>query len=89
MRTRSGKLFCVGIFILAILSIALFSGCNKQVFDTTYSFNRAIIQLPDGSVVSGEVDSWKDYEDGDQIQVKIDGTSYLVHSSNVVLINDK
>ena len=88
MRNRSGKLFCIGVSILAILSVILFSGCNKQIIDDTYSFNKAIIQLPDGSVVSGEVDSWKDYEDGDQIQVKIDGITYLVHSSNIVLINE-
>ncbi len=34
------------------------------------------------------VSSWKDYEDGDQIQVVIDGTTYLVHSSNIVLMNE-
>ena len=33
----------------------------------------------------GAVQSWTDYEDGDQIQVKIDGITYLVHSSNIAL----
>lgn len=28
------------------------------------------------------------YDDGDQIQVKIDGTTYLVHSVNIVLIKE-
>lgn len=60
-------------------------GCNKQVFDTTYSFDRAIIHLPNGEVVEGSVDSWKDF-DGDQLQVKIDGVTYLTHAENVVLI---
>lgn len=65
------------------------TGCtNKQVFDTTYSFERAILSLPDGTVVEGKVTSWNDYEDGDQIQVKIDGKTYLVHSSNIVLISE-
>ena len=41
-----------------------------------------------GEVVEGKVSSWTDFEDGDQIQVKIDGKTYLVHSSNVVLISD-
>ena len=64
-------------------------GCgNKQLFDTTYSFERAIIYLPNGEVVEGEVEAWTDYEDGDQIQVKIDGKTYLVHSSNIVLISE-
>ena len=63
------------------------AGFNKQIFDFTYSFDKAIISMPDGTVVKGTVESWTDYEDGDQIQVKIDGTTYLVHSTNVVLIN--
>lgn len=70
-----------------VLCFAL-TGCNKQVLDTTFSFDSAIISLPNGEVITGKVQSWKDYEDGDQIQVKIDGTMYLVHSSNVALISD-
>lgn len=45
-------------------------------------------RYPDGSVVSGKIESWKDYDDGDQIQVKIDGTTYLVHSANIALIKE-
>ena len=41
-----------------------------------------------GEIVEGKVSSWTDFEDGDQIQVKINGKSYLVHSSNIVLISD-
>ena len=70
-----------------VLCFAL-TGCNNQVLDTTFSFDSAIISLPNGEVITGKVQSWKDYEDGDQIQVKIDGTMYLVHSSNVALISD-
>ncbi len=70
-----------------VLCLAL-TGCNKQVVDTTFSFDRAIISLPNGEVITGKVQSWKDYEDGDQIQVKIDGVTYLVHSSNAALISD-
>lgn len=74
--------------IISILLVSSLAGCNKQIFDTTYSFDKAIISLPNGNIVSGKVDSWKDYEDGDQIQVKINGVTYLVHSSDVVLINE-
>lgn len=59
------------------------------MFDTVYTFNRAIIELPNGEIIEGKVDRWSDYEDGDQIQVTINGTIYLVHSSKCVLINDK
>ena len=81
--------------ILAILMITLFmvitmTSCgNKQIIDLTYGFDKAIISLPNGDVVEGKVESWTDYEDGDQIQVKVDGVVYLVHSSNVVLIKEK
>lgn len=70
-----------------VLALGL-TGCNKQVIDLTYSYERAIISLPNGEVVDGKVQSWTDYEDGDQIQVKIGGVTYLVHSSQVVLISE-
>lgn len=76
--------------ILAVVLVAgtvILSSCgNKQVLDTIYKYDTAILSLPDGSIVSGEVQSWSDYDDGDQIQVKINGTTYLVHSVNIVLI---
>ena len=74
------------VLLVLVVGLAVLTGCNKQLFDTTYSFDRAIISLPNGDIIEGEVDSWTDYEDGDQIQVKINGTTYLVHSSNIVLI---
>ena len=74
--------------ILILSSILLISGCNKQLVDLTYSYERAIICLPNGEIVEGRVSSWTDFEDGDQLQIKIDGKTYLVHSSNVVLISD-
>lgn len=70
-----------------VLALGL-TGCNKQVIDLTYSYERAIISLPNGEIVDGKVQSWTDYEDGDQIQVKIGGVTYLVHSSQVVLISE-
>jgi hypothetical protein len=74
--------------VIVLLSAGLLSGCNKQMLDLTYSYEYAIIGLPNGEVVEGRVSSWTDYEDGDQLQIKIDGKSYLVHSSNVVLISE-
>lgn len=72
---------------MAVLAMLVaMTSCNKQVFDTTFAYDQAIVSLPDGTVVSGKVQSWRDYEDGDQIQVKIDGKTYLVHSSNIALI---
>jgi len=83
------KLLTLALGAILVLSLALFTvGCNKQMVDLTYSYERAIIMLPNGEIVEGKVSSWTDFEDGDQIQVKIDGKTYLVHSSNIVLISD-
>ena len=77
------------IALVLLLTLALgIAGCNKQLVDLTYSYERAILVLPNGEVVEGRVSSWTDFEDGDQIQVKIDGKTYLVHSSNIVLISN-
>ena len=82
------KMIALLLCIIAVLSALVLSGCNKQMVDLTYSYEYAIIGLPNGETVEGKVSSWTDFEDGDQIQVKIDGKTYLVHSSNVVLISD-
>lgn len=81
--TNHKKLIAI---LLAIMLIVTLTGCNKQLVDLTYAYDRAIIYLPNGEVVDGKISSWRDFEDGDQIQVKIDGKTYLVHSSNIVLI---
>ena len=76
------------IIFLAIILISC-TGCyNKQIFDMTYHYDRAIIYLPNGEIVEGKVSSWTDFEDGDSIQIKIDGKTYLTHLCNVCLIND-
>ena len=82
------KIIALLLVIIAVLSCMILSGCNKQLVDLTYSYDYAIIGLPNGETVEGKVSSWTDFEDGDQIQVKIDGKTYLVHSSNIVLISD-
>ena len=74
--------------VLALILVFLMAGCNKQMVDLTYSYERAILSLPNGEVIDGKVSSGTDFEDGDQIQVRIDGKTYLVHSSNIVLISD-
>lgn len=75
------------LFVIALASI-IFSGCNVQMVDTHWKFERAIIFLPDGSTIEGKVSSWRDFEDGDQLQITMDGKTYLTHASNVILIDD-
>lgn len=78
----------IGVFSLLLILLCCTACGNRDVFDTVYSYEYAIIYLPNGEVVEGKVTNWTDYEDGDQIQVKIEGKTYLVHSSNIVLISE-
>ena len=73
--------------IMCGFSLVSLTACNKQLLDVTYTFDEAIIELQDGTVVQGKIQSWTDYTDGDQVQVKMeDGRTYLVHSSKITLI---
>ena len=59
---------------------------NRALLDTTYTYDRAIIQLADGTVVDTKIKSWSDY-DGEQIQVIAEnGTIYLTSSFRCDLI---
>lgn len=78
----------VMVAIMLVATAVGLTACNQQIIDTTYTYDRAIISLPNGEIVEGKVTSWTDFEDGDQIQVKIDGKTYLVHSANIVLISE-
>ena len=80
------RIICIGLVLL--LLVASMCGCNKQIIDITYSFDKAIVSLPNGEIIEGKVQSWRDYDDGDQIQVVINNKTYLVHSSQIVLINE-
>ena len=83
------KFICI-LLVMALTCAACFAlaGCNRQIIDTTWSFERAIIFLPDGEKIEGKVNSWGNYDNSNMIQVSVDGKMYLTHSSNVVLISD-
>ena len=56
----------IGTFLLVVaLCVSLVACGNRQLLDTTYTYDRAIISLPNGEVVDGKIQSWRDYEDGD------------------------
>lgn len=75
------------IMCIALVAIGI-SGCNYDLIDTQYKFNYAYINVSGQYHVEGKVESWTDYEDGDQLQVTIDGVTYLTHASNVTLVYD-
>lgn len=75
----------IALIVATLLIVTLLCGCNKQIIDLNYEFDYAIIELQNGEVIEGRVESWKDY-DGEQLQVKIDGVIYLTNSFNCTLI---
>lgn len=82
------KVITMSIAIIMCVTLALgLSGCgNMQMLDTTYTFDKAIINLGNGEVVEVNIKSWGDY-DGEQLQIIAeDGTVYLTSSFNCTLI---
>ena len=79
----------IALVILLVLAALLLASCgNKDYIDTVRTYHEAIIYMPDGSIVRGTVRNWRDYDDGDQIQLRMNDVTYLVHSSNVVLMHN-
>lgn len=85
------KTFVTKIFAylaLLILMVMFLTGCNKQVIDLDYSFDKAICVIGN-ETKEFELRTWKDY-DGEQLQlVDKDGNKYLVSSFNCTLIKEK
>jgi hypothetical protein len=76
--------------VLALGMVISMSGCgNRQMIDLTYNYKYAVISLPNGDIVEGAVESWRDYDDGDQLQVTVDGVTYLLHAANVALMTEE
>lgn len=72
--------------MLIVMTFALCACGNRDRWDTVYTYDTVIIQLADGSVVKGKCQNWRDYENSDMMQVKVNGKTYLVHSMNCTLI---
>lgn len=85
------KIFAV-ILVMVMCALAL-CGCqvgNRNIgWDTTQTFRWAIIRLGNGELIEGTVESWRDFEDGDEVQLTINGITYLTHYSNVILTTEK
>lgn len=75
--------------LLVILSLFVLVGCNRQLIDLNYRFTYAKVVIGNDVQVY-EIRSWKDFPDGDQIQITLkDGNTLLTHSSNVILFSEK
>lgn len=80
------KTMLLAIFLI-IVSVLTLTSCNYQAMYLTYSYDYAIIKLQNGKIIEGKVQQWRDYDDSEQLQVKIDGVTYLTNSFNCTLID--
>ena len=83
------KLKIAILVVLAVATMFIVSSCgNRQVgIDTNQSFSRAWIKLGN-NMVEMHIKAWRDFREGDEIQITAeDGTVYLTHYSNVVLMS--
>lgn len=86
MKRILGVMLAVVLVVSLLLTLA--SCVNKQIFDTTYKFDYALVQFPDGTCEKIEIKKWSDY-DGEQIQITSkDGTTYLINSVNCILVSE-
>ena len=64
-------------------------GNRKIGIDTTQTFRWAIIQMGNGELIEGPVDSWRDFDESDAVQITIKGVTYLTHYANAILATEK
>ena len=62
------------------------TGCGGSV-NTTNGYEYAIIKLPDGQIVTGDIDNKIVHSSG-MLTIEIDGDVYYTHGANVVFIRE-
>lgn len=72
--------------LLLIVPVLLITGCNRQVFDFKYTYNKAYCNY-NGNKFELNIDKWNDY-DGEQIQIMSNGKTYLISANNCYLVEE-
>ena len=70
------------VLFIGYISVA-FIGGNRQIIDTNYKYNSAIIK----DIGEVNVSKWNDYEDGMIQIITTDNRVYYTHGSNIILFN--
>ena len=84
------KIACLVLILALTLALTACQVGNRQVgWDTTQTFTYAILELGNGELIEGAVESWRDFEDSDVVQFTMNGVTYLTHYSKVILTTKK
>lgn len=84
------KIVIIALIIALCLTLTACQIGNRKIgFDTTQTFHWAIIQLGNGELIEGSVDSWRDFDSSDTVQVTVNGITYLTHYTNIILTTEK
>jgi uncharacterized lipoprotein NlpE involved in copper resistance len=74
--------------LLIFAFVFILSGCNVQIIDTTWKYDKAYIYVGSETIIC-EVSSWKDFKESDMLQVRCkDGRTFLGHSSVIILVDE-
>ena len=77
-------LVLVATMVTLFMTTSCSGGCNYQVIDLQYAYNRAYIKVGE-EWLDTPIKAWKDYE-GEQLQLTLqDGSKILVSSINCIL----
>ena len=75
------------LILLGLVIIILCTGCNRQVIDLDYTYDKAICTIGNEKLEL-DVSKWNDY-DGEQIQIKTkDNKTYLLSMNNCYLVKE-
>ena len=85
MKKHATLIAIVGYLLICFI-LMVCSGCNKQIFDFKYTFDKAICYYG-GERFELNIDKWNDY-DGEQIQIISGNKTYLISANNCYLIDE-
>lgn len=84
------KVFAIVLLVALCFALTACQIGNRKIgIDTTQTFRWAIIQLGNGELIEGPVDSWRDFDDSDAVQITVNGITYLTHYANAILATKK
>lgn len=84
------KVFAIVLLVALCFALTACQIGNRKIgLDTTQTFRWAIIQLGNGELIEGPVDSWRDFDESDAVQITVNGITYLTHYANAILATKK